>query len=822
MFDIEGEEGINLHQQLIQLSKQIQPGSPIPNNDCISNEGRHEHILCKCAQEQDNPNNILTIPTMIKNKLEIEKLRQNQLPKRRLYEATKNSDHKESQISTQTDQIYTNPLAEAGNKEKSKSDEGDADSPTAKTFGFGLGWFKRNQDKPKIDDSDTKAPTKPVRPLDGGGIAASTPPAVMKRTQDKPKTSDSDETDTDTASKPFNPLAGGGIEAAAANSAMDRNQANPGLDTDTPAAKPANPFAGGGIAAAAAAAAMKRNQTKPTVDNSDDTDTISPVAMPLHPITGGGIAAAAAMKRRDDTRNIEANGDTCFSTGCVSARVVRKETFTFEEIDDFLDKIASTETENASPLPLNSNGVQQLESLSDSDVSDYLVNVACHDIERNKHDVSLYLCLHNIYTERYLHSKSDFDRENAEKAITTSIEIIDSSNAIGMVGWLGYGESHLLDRTLERPFETQSNLASFYALAGDWDSSIDVLRSLVLRCEQHLPLYHPINIAAHVDLAASMLENGETELAFKFCQRARKRLVMYLDEQEEACLMMHTMHKSNVTDLSLIETEEYHKLVGLDHLAMIKAFVSNMKYLLKRRMMSVLRGNHPMKLQFFCFLGDSFSVLASCLSSESKYLTNSQVRLQLNAESETAWMLAGKYYRQALRGWTKINGVHHPDVMSTSCSLARCLRELGRRKEAVKLLSSVVGSSIKNFKDGFTNYEGPSEIAFYPPSKSARLSSVANSAFNAKESLVVCIWSMAVYTVEDKPNEEGRMRALELLKTGIDILQNGTAESDQKPSPLLLTIKKEFSCLLDGKRVSAKDRGSKAPAAKQQMAFVTV
>jgi hypothetical protein len=462
------------------------------------------------------------------------------------------------------------------------------------------------------------------------------------------------------------------------------------------------------------------------------------------------------------------------------------------------------------------------------DLLEYALKNASMDISARPHDASLYLCIHDLYVERFLRTKSEADKKNAEKAILRSIEMIENANAIGMVGWVGYGKRHVLDRALERPFETQSNLASFYGLTNNWNASVSVLRSLILRCDQHLPLYHPITITTLVDLAAALLENGESDLAFKFCRRARDRLLMYLHEQDEACSRMQTMRKSSSTDHDRSQNEEYYKLVGLDHLDMLKVFAKNMNDLLSRKMMSVQRWCHPMRLLFFCFVGDSFSVLASNISRESDKLRDSQAQSEYCAESESTWTMAGKYYKQALRGWAKIKEPNHPDIMSTACSLARCLSELGRKREALRLLSSIVESAKRALDvEQTSSQEDGVTTCGISPAPSSDLEKKPNQRYttNTVETLVVCVWSMAVYTMEDRPNEEGRVRAMGFLKSGIEILEKHGAKinKSERASQLLVLFKDEFNRMFEGKRIGDSS-SSKHASTKHRtpLSFVTV
>ena len=96
---------------------------------------------------------------------------------------------------------------------------------------------------------------------------------------------------------------------------------------------------------------------------------------------------------------------------------------------------------------------------------------------------------------------------------------------------------------------------------------------------------------------------------------------------------------------------------------------------------------------------------------------------------------------------------------------------------------------------------------------------------NTVETLVVCVWSMAVYTMEDRPNEEGRVRAMGFLKSGIEILEKHGAKinKSERASQLLVLFKDEFNRMFEGKRIGDSS-SSKHASTKHRtpLSFVTV
>lgn len=223
-------------------------------------------------------------------------------------------------------------------------------------------------------------------------------------------------------------------------------------------------------------------------------------------------------------------------------------------------------------------------------------------------------------------------------------------------------------------------------------------------------------------------------------------------------------------------------------------------------MLTVLGRKHPMTLLFDNFLGDSLSVLGICLEFESHNIcnTNSEVRVdeRLSGESKLVWMVAGEYYRTALKGWTEFNGMRHPNVPSTACGLARCLRELSRRKEALKVLSSVIASrhSGGQYKK-YNPYDGlvPIPLTVKPPALSGGWQKMVSVQSRFCHSIAICLWSMAVYVVEESPNENGRMRAQKLLQTAIEEIQSSVdvqveyneKSIDERGNELLIVLESE-------------------------------
>ena len=425
-------------------------------------------------------------------------------------------------------------------------------------------------------------------------------------------------------------------------------------------------------------------------------------------------------------------------------------------------------------------------------ISNLLVFTAEDELKKFPRDIALYSCLGAVMMMRYMINGEDSALYPYLDTLDKSLELANQASAVGMVGWLENESSSSLDRMLERSLEILADKAAFYGSVGNWRSARNILWSLLLRCEQHLPLYHPITLSVMLDLAAAMLETKEDKTAERIVQRANQRLAIYLVEQEERVIKGMDVNEKNGNRV------KFHNSIVTNTLSMLEAFVVKMKRLEKRTMMYNLEMNHPIRLIYSCFLADSLTVLANCVgldqirfdnrldSAKSQECCTANESLHTMGKRENLWSIAGEYYRKALAGWMHVYGIRHPNVPSCSCGLARCLRELGRRDEAIIILSSAVGawrgkspltdqhlgdSKIKNGTTKISQWNIFTNPSDCNTDKTHYDQIVSKLNLATEEGLAMCLWWMAVYFVESNPNERGRIRALSLLQASSESLQ---------------------------------------------------
>jgi hypothetical protein len=419
----------------------------------------------------------------------------------------------------------------------------------------------------------------------------------------------------------------------------------------------------------------------------------------------------------------------------------------------------------------------------------------------------------------------------SRKLLLRCLAISNQATSIGMVGWLEYGSSNSLDRTLNLPFEVLQQLACSMASNHDWIRAADVLSSLVMRCEQSLPICHPTTLSAMIDLAGALTEAGNSAFANTIVNRVLVMLAAFLADLESFFFAASLSEASFEQDPNTVILMD----AGLDVIAMVKAFATAFNAELSRYFLDLLGPEHSMWLLNHSLVADTFSVLANCLSAsenraenytESMYVGGGAAGRTNNGNRDSGsslyyWSLAYTNFEVAFKGWTKIEPLSHPNSACAAYSLARCLRELGRGDDALKILELVASclerkldeeevtkkaqseESDSNYKTKVTTpqqFPVTSSICFLPPTHrrnsphrfspslfGSSSSSTATATTMPKtqhdilireQTAVLCLWMMAVMTVEQSPDERGRNRALSLLHTASLTIQRSLVHTD--------------------------------------------
>eukprot|EP00593_Proboscia_inermis_P004891 CAMPEP_0171326464 /NCGR_PEP_ID=MMETSP0816-20121228/117474_1 /TAXON_ID=420281 /ORGANISM="Proboscia inermis, Strain CCAP1064/1" /LENGTH=451 /DNA_ID=CAMNT_0011825951 /DNA_START=1374 /DNA_END=2729 /DNA_ORIENTATION=+ len=397
-----------------------------------------------------------------------------------------------------------------------------------------------------------------------------------------------------------------------------------------------------------------------------------------------------------------------------------------------------------------------------------LTAVATNDFQKYRRDVGYHICLRKLYKTKCILREKESDENLSRLSLDRALEISERVCASGMVSWEKDGTSSMLDRAPERQLDILTNTAVFQAEKNDWSAAASTYESVLLRCEQNLPLYHPLTIVTLLDLSASLLSTNHAENITKaslLIHRANQRLSYFLGEQMQEFRYKLLSGRE--------ETVSTHR-AGFN-VEWLYAFASRLICLRNRNMARILGMDHPTVLLLDCFIGDALSVLATREDICAPLPTNNSSPPPISKDCESLWCCAGEHYRAALKGWVRVYGRRHPNVPSTGCSLSRCLWELNKREEAIEILSSVTGNLYQD-NNSFTDISERKEndeteiISPICPIVSFQMRNIM-SATSYEQAHALCLWMMAAYYVEAWPNNRGRMRALSLLHASAEALQ---------------------------------------------------
>ena len=339
------------------------------------------------------------------------------------------------------------------------------------------------------------------------------------------------------------------------------------------------------------------------------------------------------------------------------------------------------------------------------------------------------------------------------------------ASSTGMTGWLEYGSSTVSDRIVDRPFPLLHNLAYLFAIRGRWAEAEDVLQAAVLRCEQQLPLSHPLTLTTTLDLAGVILmSSGDHGFARGLIHWVSERLASYLLQLERSSFEELT----NLISDSRSVRPAIIRLRNRGFLSNLGAFVSSLRKLSDRKLLSLFPEDSPVHLINSGILGDSTAVLANCtLASESlqgKVSSGPHGSLEL-------WRQALSYYKIAFDTLSpNIDGENLANYISLACRMSRCFFEVGEGENASRLLATVVGDfnsrlptrKVQALADSTT------QARFLPKRWRNQIGCSRDGTESAELAIAelqgVCFWQQAIYSAKSNPNAEGRAQAFRLLR----------------------------------------------------------
>jgi hypothetical protein len=400
-------------------------------------------------------------------------------------------------------------------------------------------------------------------------------------------------------------------------------------------------------------------------------------------------------------------------------------------------------------------------------------------------------------TSRHPQVKSSI--ATSKDCLLRCLAVANQGTAAGMIGWLEYGADNSYGRIASSPFSALEELAYAFASVGNWHLAVDVLRAQVSKCDQHLPLYHPCTLAAMIHLSGAERVAGHSVMAMRSLGEAAARLSFYLVEQESQVFLKFRGPSENIVIGSTAEVIQFQP-IDLDALSMLQAFVRAFEVQVSGRFLNIVGidgAGNPNDIFHACqsFRADAFSVLANCLAAR-----ETQLGLTIEDKRRTSkmyWRAAYKRYEAAFKGLLLSQRKLTDDsVVSAAHGMARCLRELSQRSKALHILSSII-SAFGRTEEGKPEPHGKlgqASMTFLPGQGGAAgrfsLPNPLQPRERNIELMALCLWTMALYSVEENKSERGRMRALSLLHSAAEALRITVYATNCIHSPTTGTPKK--------------------------------
>ena len=418
-----------------------------------------------------------------------------------------------------------------------------------------------------------------------------------------------------------------------------------------------------------------------------------------------------------------------------------------------------------------------------------ILQCGSNNISRNPRDFASYWCMYTLFSFVLKSEKSEETLSNnmdakpsivnyARQSLLQCLTISNQAISTGMTRFVDYESSSGIDHAAGQSFTVLQCLANDCARDQRWVDAESVCRALVICCEQHLPLYHPITLTSLLDLSVSSSMIGNQSFADRILNRTAERLSKYLFEMER----LYTSHLSKARSVYKPGHTLFTVEHGRDAIFELHAFASLFQRQLNREMVALVGADNEVVIANRCFVADTLSVLANCTASAHFFLGT------LSDGSDDCgsqyWRMAYRHYELCYTSLTATKQLDDPFVVRSLFGATRCLREFGQTENALKLLSFVV--SFKCDVEGRSNSDtsdGPPAIAleeskadadgttttrcsrtprFLPVSTMSPIGSDAN--FIPKSmSLALCLWFMSILSVDEKRDEEGREQAFGYL-----------------------------------------------------------
>lgn len=444
-----------------------------------------------------------------------------------------------------------------------------------------------------------------------------------------------------------------------------------------------------------------------------------------------------------------------------------------------------------------------------------ILQCGSNDISQNPRDFASYWCVYALFcfvlkieneeSISTIREEKPYILDYARQCLLQCLTISNQSISTGMTGWFEYGSSSEIDLSRGRPFSILQKLAYDYASDQRWTEAESLCRSLVICCEQHLPLHHPTTLTSLLDLSISSAMIGNQSFADRILNRAAERLSKYLFGMEN----LYTSHLSKARSCDKPGQAILRIEHGRDAIFELHAFASLLQKQLNRDMVSLIGMDNEVVVANQCFVADTLSVLANCTAAAHFFLGSTSDKSDDCGRSY--WRMAYRHYELCYNSLAASKELDDPFVVRSLYGVARCLREFGEIENALKLLSFVVSfksnvegtpmpnpsdrpptvtiEESKGEDDGIANKHSSLAPRFLPISTWSNSGAYTNRISKSMSS-ALCLWLMSILSVDAKRDEEGRERAFGYLHAASLLLQaslhNASDTSDDSTRAMCL------------------------------------
>jgi Tetratrico peptide repeat len=422
-------------------------------------------------------------------------------------------------------------------------------------------------------------------------------------------------------------------------------------------------------------------------------------------------------------------------------------------------------------------------SCCDSSGSSIFLSILHHgskEISLNPRDSCAHWCLYALISKKLKRrkhgtvpllkgAKEDLLFEFARKCLLRCLTISNQVESSGIFGMFKHGSSESING---ESFIVLQELANDFAYHEQWADADCVCRAVVVRCEENLHLHHPTTFSSLFDLAITSSMIGNQSFADRILRRAAERLSKYLLHVES----LYMSHLSKAKQGGKPGETIFRIEPGRDAIFALHAFASLFRKQLSRDMVRLVGTENEIVLANHCFVADTLSVLANCIAAANFFGGSAQIT---EFDGLQYWSIAYMHYELCYTIAAK-KGLDDVSVSRSVFGMARCLREFGEAEKALKLLSFTVafkGEEVqarveeKSNAEDTTNSEQQNELLprFLPAATLCTLRD--NQRISRLLSRSLCLWLMAILSVDDNRNDEGRERAFGYLHAASISLQ---------------------------------------------------